>query len=177
MKLGLHPKDSPAVAALLRLAMNELLQPGPAYCRRPAVAGAYVRALPNELIPPLITIVVDRVGDDGKRAAALTELVLRIRAAKGTFGEDSAVAQIVQEIFTLTGADVGTGVRVKPPGWKDDGHAYVLQALRDTLPDDLKQALRSPDDSLGFIQSRYPEVYRLLMAGNASADDEVETMD
>jgi len=173
MKLGLHPKDSLAVAALLRLALNELLEPGHAYCRRPAVASAYVRALPNELIPPLITVVVDRVGDDGKRAAALTELILRIRAAKGTFGEDSAVAQIVEEILALAGVEVGRGVRAQPPGWIGDAHSYVLQALRDTLPDDLKQALRSPNDSLGLIQSRYPEVHRLLMAGTVSADDEV----
>ena len=167
MKLALHTKDSLAVAVLLRLALNELLEPGQGHCRRPAVAGAYVRALPGELIPSLITVVVDRAGDDGDRAAALTDLILRLRAAKGTFKEDSAIAQIVLEVFTLAGVDVGPGTAAPPPGWIGDARPFVLRALRETLPDDLRQALRSPGESLSLIEVSYPEVHRLLLAGDA----------
>jgi len=175
MKLALHTKDSLAVAVLLRLALNELLEPGQSHCRRPAVAGAYVRALPAELVPSLITVVVDRAGDDGNRAAALTELILRVRAAKGTFKEDSAIGQIVLEVFAVAGVDVGRGTLAPPPGWIGDARPFVLRALRETLPDDLRQALRAPGESLGLIEAKYPEVYRLLPGGGATDGDGAES--
>ena len=175
MKLAFHTRDSLAVAVLLRLALNELLEPGQARCRRPAVAGAYVRALPAELVPSLVTVVADRAGDD-QRAVALTELILRLRAAKGTFKEDSAIAQVVLEVLALAGVQMGDGAPAPPPEWIGDARATVLRALRETLPDDLGQALRSPSESLGLIEARYPEVYRLLSAGDSPDGGEARSV-
>jgi hypothetical protein len=165
---GLDAKDSAAIAALLRLALAELMDADAvSYCRRPSIAGAYVRALPGELIPALIAVVVDKVGDDGKRAATLTQLILGMRAAKGTYGSDEAIAQIVSEILALAQIELREGVRGKPAGWLGEARPHVLLALRRTLPEDLKQALRSPHDALGLIQSAYPGVYRILMSGTS----------